>query len=326
MGRSWKIAIASFFVVAVVVWLLLLRHFASLRPVVLSGVVIRRDKEPSKQAPVANVQVTASVGLAVTSASSDESGLFRLTLPQGVRRGQQVTLRFEHPGYQPLLLHATVTRQLYIARLTQIASPVPALSGPAVSIANVTIRYTLRTTTTLNVGSLVKTFEVFNTANVPCKDQPPCSPDGEWKAAVATVSLDAGDGNEFRRPRVSCIAGPCPFTRLDSSNLSNDGRIFHVSARDWSDPATFLVQAEVARKMSDNVVRNLYPVRFGDALDFTLPAEAEGPSIEAELGGAAILFPLGPELCLTWATCGVRVEPDRTKTYHCEVKAGYRLP
>jgi hypothetical protein len=187
------------------------------------------------------------------------------------------------------------------------------------------VRYTLRTTTALSIGSAVKTFEVINTANIPCRDQSPCSPDGRWKAAIVSVSLDAGEGNEFRRPRVSCISGPCPFTRIDSNQLSDDGRKITVSVRNWSAPATFLLQAEVARKMSENLVRQLYPVIFGKDLNFTLPADAEGPSIEAELGGAAVVFPLGPDLCLTWADCNLRTNQDQTRVYRCELKPGYQF-
>ena len=75
-----------------------------------------------------------------------------------------------------------------------------------------------------------------------------------------------------------------------------------VAALNWSDTATFLVEAEVFRPMVSNVVRNSYPVVFGRVLSFTLPADAEGPSLEAEIGGTNIVFPLGPKLKLSWAS------------------------
>ena len=77
---------------------------------------------------------------------------------------------------------------------------------------NVRVRYSVKTITEADVGSAVKTFEVANVGDVPCKGHHPCSPDGKWKAALSSASLDAGEGNEFRNARVSCIAGPCPFS------------------------------------------------------------------------------------------------------------------
>jgi hypothetical protein len=60
-------------------------------------------------------------------------------------------------------------------------------------------------------------------------------------------------------------------------------------------------------------------------MNFTLPAAAEGPSIEAEMNGQPIVYPLGPALILSWATCTMKVNPDRTKAYRCELKPGYRF-
>ena len=62
---------------------------------------------------------------------------------------------------------------------------------------------------------------------------------------------------------------------------------------------------------------------FGDAMEFTLPANAEGPCIEAELNGTDIVFPLGPAMRLSWAECVVDVSPDHTKLFQCELKPGY---
>ena len=116
----------------------------------------------------------------------------------------------------------------------------------------------------MDVGSAVKTFEVENTGNVECNDQKPCSPDGKWKATDGTMSLDAGEGNQFHNPRVSCIAGPCPFTKIESDGLAEDDRVFKVSVRDWSDPATFLIEAEVVHPM---IRRKCSPVLPCDSWD-----------------------------------------------------------
>jgi hypothetical protein len=79
-------------------------------------------------------------------------------------------------------------------------------------------------------------------------------------------------------------------------NVSQDRRHFKVIARNWSDTTTFLLEAEVVHPMTSDKVRETYPVIFGRALNFSLPAAAEGPSIEAEIDGEAIIFPLGPSL------------------------------
>jgi hypothetical protein len=60
-------------------------------------------------------------------------------------------------------------------------------------------------------------------------------------------------------------------------------------------------------------------------MNFTLPALAKGLSIEAEVDGSEIVFPLGPELQLSWATCRFDSGPEGTKQYRCELKAGYRF-
>jgi hypothetical protein len=177
------------------------------------------------------------------------------------------------------------------------------------------------------VGSAVRTFQVGNKGNVPCDHRSPCSPDGKWKAASASVSLDAGADHTFGNVRASCIAGPCPFTRIDSSGFIQGGRNIRVSASDWSDTATFLLEAEVYQTAISSNVRELYPVIFGRTLNFTLPPTQEGVSLEADVDGSPMVFPLGPNLNLSWATCTVRTGTDTEKTtvYRCELKPDYRF-
>jgi hypothetical protein len=168
---------------------------------------------------------------------------------------------------------------------------------------------------------------VVNQGNVPCSRGSLCSPDGKWKAAANSVSLDAGADNSFGNIRASCIAGPCPFTRIDSNGFIHGGRYIKVSALDWSDTATFLLEAEVYHTAINAEVRELYPVLFGRTVNFTLPPTQEGVSLEADLDGAPMVFPLGPELSLSWATCTVRMgmEEEKTAVYRCELKPGYRF-
>jgi hypothetical protein len=292
----------------------------------LKGAVVRQNTDPQKQVPIPGVQVTAIMGWAVGTSTSDASGSFTLTLPRGFRRRQPVTLQLRHPDYVPLDLQEFVSDKLYVVGMIPVASPAtPESNGPEKTISNVHIRYSVKATTEPEVGSEVKTLQIVNVGNIPCKGRHPCSPDGKWKATLASTSLDAGEGNQFRNGRASCIAGPCPFARVEAEILSQEGRRMDVTARNWSDTVTFLLQAEVVHPMVSDMIRKSYPVIFGQALDFSLPATAEGPCVEAEVNGENIVFPLGPDLLLSWAHCNAGVNKDQTKIYRCQLKPGYRF-
>jgi hypothetical protein len=296
------------------------------KPIVLKGAVIRQDPDPRKELPIADVEITEVNGLALGSAKSDSSGFFSLTLRPLLRRGRPITLQLRHPDYQPLTLNEFIGDKIYMIRLVPMAHKTRTDSDHAdFVVGNVRVRYSMKTTSAANIGSAVKTFQAVNVANVPCNGHPPCSPDGKWKAATGSASLDAGAGNEFHNARASCIAGPCPFTRITIDGFSRDGRNINVSVLDWADTTTFLLEAEVFHPMEGDIVRQSYPVIFGQTVNFTLPAAAEGVSIEAELNGAPIVFPLGPNLYLSWADCNARVNSDQTKVYRCELKPGYKF-
>src|SRR5262249_54850105 len=83
----------------------------------LAGAVLIANEDPRKQLPVPNVEITAEAGGTATLAKSDASGFFRLEWPGGVWRGEQITLRFRHPDYQPLDLVRPMTGELSIARM-----------------------------------------------------------------------------------------------------------------------------------------------------------------------------------------------------------------
>lgn len=310
-------------IILMIVGTLLLFRWRTQRPVSLRGAVTVQDADSRKEQPVADVEVTAD--LATGTAKSDATGFFSLELRGFVRRGHPVVLHFRQPQYRPLDVPDFVGDKLYVVHMLPRASAANSTGRPEVKVANVRVRYSGRAMTEFNVGSAVKTFQIENKGNVPCKGQRPCSPDGKWRAALGSASLDAGTGNEFRNARASCIAGPCPFTRIDSDHFSQGGQTIMVLARDWSDTTTFLLEAEVIKPMVSQIVHESYPVIFGEGLNFTLPSTAEGVSIEAELDGQMIVFPLGPELFLSWASCNARVNPDQTKVYRCELKPGYRF-
>lgn len=329
---GWVIAGTA--VAATAAILVLRLHHWNPRAMTIQGAVIRRDTDTRKQLPISDALVTASDGETSATTESDASGYFKLTLPGVVWLGRTVNLNFQHVDYEPLDLQFRASlrpagRELYIAAMT----PIPQQSaiapeGKRSVVSNIRVRYTVNSQSEENIGSAVRTFQAVNKGNVACNGQPPCSPDGNWKASAGSISLDAGPDNEFRNVRASCIAGPCPFTRINSSGYVNGGRNITVSALDWSDTATFLVDAEVYHTAINSKVRESYPVIFGQALNFTVPPTQEGVSIEAEIDGTPMVFPLGPELYLSWATCTAITNPaeeQNTSVYRCELKPGYRF-
>ena len=318
---------------AVVITLAVRLHHWSAGTARIKGAVVVRDDDSRKQLPIADVTITVSDGATSATTQSEASGYFSLPLHSRVWPGQIVTLSFRHPDYEPLDIRFQTSlrlsaKQLWVAKMVPRHEQVTAgLGKPPVVVSNVRVRYTVNFPTELDIGSAVKTFQVVNKGNVPCVRGSPCSPDGSWQAASSSESLDAGPGNEFKNVRASCIAGPCPFTRIDSSGFVNGGRNISVTAFNWSDTATFLLEAEVFHTAVSSNVRESYPVVFGQALSFTLPATEEGVSLEAEVDGTHMVFPLGPALFLSWATCTARTNAEEVKTtvYRCELKPGYRF-
>jgi hypothetical protein len=295
------------------------------RPLVLRGAVTVQDADTHKELPIADVQINVVDGFVSGAAQTDSSGFFSISLPAFVRHGHEITFSFRHPDYQPLDQRDYVGDQLYVVHMKPLPRPLPKTTGPSVHVGNVRVRYAIKTMSSINVGSAVKTFQVQNKGNVPCKGQHPCSPDGRWKASLGSATLDAGLGNEFRNARVSCIAGPCPFTKIERDDFSVGGLLITASARNWSDTTTFLLEAEVFRPMVSEIVHESFPVIFGSSLNFTLPSSAEGICLEADLNKETIIFPLGPELRLSWASCNARINPDQTKVYRCRLNPGYQF-
>ncbi len=308
-----------------------IRHWRP-RWTIIQGATIRRDSDTRKESPIAGVSIRASHGDDVVTTQSDPSGYFKIAFPGTVLPGQTVNLSFRHSDYQPVDMSVTIRfrsslRQLAVVAMEPVIARPVADSNPSSVVSNIKVRYTVNSQDEENIGSAVKTFQVVNQGNIPCRHQDPCSPDGQWKAATASVELDAGSGNEFRNARASCIAGPCPFTHIDTRGLAAGGRTITVSALDWSDTATFLLEAEVFHRAIVSNVRESYPVVFGRALSFTLPPTAEGVSLEAEINGLQMVFPLGPELYLSWAECSTRSSSngEDSSVYQCELKPGYHF-
>jgi hypothetical protein len=329
LERRRKIAvivggIAAFCIVLLLVVIAVRSRRIKRRPITIQGAIIEHNVDTKKESPIADVEISAANGMAAHDTKSDFSGLFRLTLLPQVVPGQAIEVNFAHTDYLPVKLQATAGDNLYVIDMVPVHGEVEAaLNEKEISVANVLVRYSIVSTSLENIGSGVKTFQITNRGNIPCNGQQPCSPDGKWKAAIGSDTLDSGDGNLFQNARVSCIAGPCPFTRIDSDGFSRPGRTISVSVLDWSDTTTFLLQAEVYRSVANNLIRVSYPVIFGRSLNFTLPADAQGPSLEAEMDGSQIVFPLAPDPILSWADCNVRVERKQAKDYRCQLKPGY---
>jgi len=325
MGKKALIWGAAVLAIAIVL-ILLIRNRLQKQGVLIQGAILMQDPDPRRQLPISGVEVTASVGEMVAQSRSDASGLFRLTVPRALWRNETADLVFRHSGYQPMHIMERLTDEIYVIRMTAVAAKaVPEPSGTQTPLKDVRVRYATKATTPIDVGSIAKTFEVTNVGDLLCNGAAACSPDGKWKAAIGVLTLDAGEGHEYRNARASCIAGPCPFAKIESDQFSRGGRIIKVSVRNWSDTVTFLVEAEVVQTIPSDAVRNAYPIIFGREMSFTLPPMAQGPSIEADLNGNEIIFPLGPALNLPWAVCNLQVGTDRTKLYRCELKNGYRF-
>jgi hypothetical protein len=325
----WVLVLAA--VAASVIFVWFREHHWSPRTITIQGAVVQRNSDPRKRMPIPNVLVTATDGRRSATARSDNSGFFKIVVGAGVWPQSIVTLDFQNPDYRPFKLsfQLGLPRQpirLFVAELTPRREEADLQTAPPANVvANIRVRYTMNERSDTNVGSAVKTFQVENQGDIPCDHQSPCSPNGHWKASVDSVTLDAGPGNIFRNARCSCIAGPCPFTHINSSGFEDGGRVITASATDWSDTATFLLEAEVYRDAIDSSVRESYPVRFDRTLNFTLPPTQEGVSIEADVNGTPMVFPLGPDLYLSWANCTARVNADKSTVYQCELKPDYRF-
>jgi hypothetical protein len=322
--RRTLIRTTGYVAVAIVAAILIARVVVRYRSVTIRGAVIRQSDDPNKETPVAGVRIEATEGSVLGSAITGPSGGFAISLQRSLIRRHSLTLTFRHPDFKPFNIFNPSGEPLYVVKLTPLHAPVSLDPGkPLIHISSIFLRYTVKIEATIEIGSGVKTFQVDNTANVPCNGHKPCSPDGKWKAAVVSTTLDAGPNNEFRNGRISCIAGPCPFTDIQRDDFSKGGRTIGVTVRDWSDTTTFLLQAEAVRRMITDTTRKSYPVIVDRTMDFSLPASAQGTCIEAEVDGTPIVFPIGPNLWLSWADCETQMEPENNRLYRCELKPGY---
>ncbi len=157
---------------------------------VRQGAVIRQDADLRKQIPIADVEISTANVFGASTCKSDASGFFWLELPAGIAPGQSVTLLFRHPGYHSLELNAVAGDKIYVARMIPDSREASdAKDHPDIVVANVDVRYSIKSTAVANVGSVVKTFQAVSKGNVPCNDRSPCSPDTKWKAAFGYAGV-----------------------------------------------------------------------------------------------------------------------------------------
>jgi hypothetical protein len=336
-SRSIKIiVVVSVLVVAVAVGIAVRvarRGVPRIHPAItLEGSVLNQDADPSKRTPIPGVTVTATRGETELVRQTDPTGYFAVSFNSGIESGKDLTLTFEKTGYKTVqITPAHPGDQLYIVQMEPMAPPRPVRAQreqpPAklTSIKDVRVRYSFKNESTISVSAVAKEFMAPNKGNIPCGNLKPCSPDGKWKATVTILPIDTDPGNEFRNVRVSCIAGPCHFLRIDPPSIENGGAKLKISVLNWSDTAAFLVEADVVRRMVTNVVRQSYPFILSNTMNFALPPTSEAVSIEANVDGKLIIFPLPPTLDLSWADCNVDTTAGGDKTYRCQLKAGYQF-
>lgn len=325
LGISRKTAVIAAASILTILAIVLLRRARVEKVALITGAVIADDADPHKQKPIRSAIVKAESDEGSGEAVSESSGLFRLRMEPAALKGEEIRLRVVHPDYQPFVITAPADQQIYVIRLTSARSQPDAPAPPkTVRLANIRVRYATNIQTTNTIGTMVRTFDVRNTGNVPCQNRAPCSPDGKWKATIGSLSLDTGEvGKQFRNVRVSCLAGPCPFTAIESDRFSRGGRQISVSVRNWSDRVTYLLEAEISHTMASEMIRYTYPAILGRLMNFTLPVEATGSSIYVDMDGSQIVFPLGPALRLSWANCTAGDASDGAKIYRCELEPGY---
>src|ERR1700761_576038 len=278
-----------------------LQEISSRLSVSVEGAVVQGESDPNKQLPINDVTVTASDGARTVVTQSDASGYFKFVLTKRVLSDQPITVTFRHPNYQPATITVPTGRietrsELHVVPMVpntppRIQKASTTSTKPLSVVSDIRVRYTINNRSETNIGSTSKTFEVVNQGNIACDRRSPCSPDGKWKAASETINLDAGPGNSYSNVSASCIAGPCPFTRIESSGFIRGGRHISITALNWSNTATFLLEAEVYHKAVFSEMRELYPVIFGQTLNFTLPPTQEGVSLEADIDGVPMVFP-----------------------------------
>ena len=155
IGRKpliWSAAI----VVVVAIVVAVIANRPRTRPLSLGGAVMRQDADPRKELPLADVQVSAlSNGSVIGTGKSDASGFYTIVLRTRLWIGRPVLLQFRHADYQPLDQKDFIGDKVYVAKMMPIPHETNTAKRPDVVVSNIQVRYSIKTTTTANVGSAV---------------------------------------------------------------------------------------------------------------------------------------------------------------------------
>jgi len=211
-------------------------------PMVIQGVVMRDEANPEKRFPISSVRVISTDGLASAPTTTGTDGLFKLTLKPEAKNGLSISLNFQHPDYQEKDVTQVIGESvpyifyLWPSQYTRVEPAGQAWMGRFLRVAD-------------PPEIVSKTFQIRNRGSVRCNNRPPCSPDGKWKAAIETASIDAGPGKIFASGRAQCIAGPCPWTSVETKGFPQLGQpTLTVSVRNWSDTVTYRLSGEAVRR------------------------------------------------------------------------------
>jgi hypothetical protein len=140
-----------------IILIVIIVHYV--KPISLRGAVIKADDDARRQSPITDVEVSVEDGLTIAPTKSDFSGYFKLTLPRRILPGHPITLRFQHPDYEPLDLKETVSDKLYVVHMVSIHPETDVQPNrPKIAVTNVFVRYSIEATTAQNIGTEIKTF------------------------------------------------------------------------------------------------------------------------------------------------------------------------
>ena len=128
---------ATFVLAGLIVAVLLITR-PHTRPMVLRGAVIRQDADPTKELPLADVEISAlSNGTVIGEGKSDASGSFTVNLRTRIWIGRAVLLKLRHADYEPLDLKEFVGDKLYVAHMVPLPHDVNVGNRPSVVVSNV---------------------------------------------------------------------------------------------------------------------------------------------------------------------------------------------
>ena len=173
----------------------------------------------------------------------------------------------------------------------------------------------------------VKTFQIQIMGNIPCNGST-LFPGRQMEGGNQFRVPGCGRGKRFPKCQGFLYCGPLPFhAELIMTAFPREG----ATSRSPCAIGRIRPHSCFRRRCSDpqisDLVRMTYPIILGTSLNFTLPPTAEGPSVEAELNGENIIFPLGPDPCfeLGRLQCQRAKGNNGQKFYRCELNAGYQF-